>query len=357
MKKITVEIAEKILTEYMKNSGYKPLTINSNLTRLRTFLEYIRDHTSIKDLRDIRYNDLVKYKEYLNNYKSKYKNQLLKGKGKYYKFHAVRMLYRAMYVSELIIADPVEEIPNYNKLKEQEKQILAQEEMGTILDSINDPRDRAIFELAYSSGLRRGEIINLNYEDVDFENRLLHIRLGKFSKDRIVPISKVAVYYLKKYIPVPRANGQPLFYGKYGRLSKNNITNLFRRYLQKNNLYREGLSLHSIRHSISTHLLENGTNIRYVQELLGHENLETTVRYTHMLYEATRRIYKTYHPKENEFYEEVTDEYLDKLEDFRKQLEKMLAEREKYKKVKNRYYRKMREKQTAKTKQKKEVII
>ncbi len=80
------------------------------------------------------------------------------------------------------------------------------------------------------------------------------------------------------------------------------------------------MSLHSIRHSAATHLLEAGLDVRYVQELLGHETIETTVRYTHILYEQQKRIYKSYHPRENEYYKDVDEPYLRRIGELKKRL-------------------------------------
>ena len=92
--------------------------------------------------------------------------------------------------------------------------------------------------------------------------------------------------------------------------------------LHRSGLYRAGLSAHSIRHSIATHLLENGADLRYVQELLGHESIETTVLYTNELNENMKRIYKSYHPRENQLWCEVDGEYLGRLERLHAQLQR-----------------------------------
>lgn len=92
--------------------------------------------------------------------------------------------------------------------------------------------------------------------------------------------------------------------------------------LRRAGLCRPGLSAHSIRHSLATHLLENGADLRYVQELLGHESIETTVVYTNELHENMKRIYKSYHPRENQLWREVDEGYLGRLRALQEQLER-----------------------------------
>ena len=200
------------------------------------------------------------------------------------------------------------------------KETLSREEIGKFLDGIDTSfylglRDRAIFELIYSSGLRAGEVCNLSAGDVDFESRMIHIRRSKFGKDRVVPVSEVAISFLKKY--AHRRRQGPIFQGTRGRLSPSAVNRRLHKHLKEQGLYREGLSTHSIRHCRATHLLSGGADLRYVQELLGHDSIETTVVYTHELDENLRRIYRSYHPRENGHFREVDSEYWERLDAFK----------------------------------------
>jgi len=197
--------------------------------------------------------------------------------------------------------------------------------MGRFLDSIDIDshlglRDRTVFELMYSSGLRVGDASRLNVEDIDFENRMILIKRSKGGKDRIVPVSKVAMSFLKQHL-CGRTKGA-LFTGKQGRLRPGAINTRLKKLLKEQNIYREGLSTHSIRYSIATHLLGNGADLRYVQELLGHDSIETTSHYTHDIYENMKRIYKSFHPRENEHYREIDGQYLKRFYAFLKRLTK-----------------------------------
>ena len=123
-------------------------------------------------------------------------------------------------------------------------------------------------------------------------------------------------------------------------MSADYIGQLFRKYLTDSGIKQKGLSCHSIRHSIATILLEKGVGLRYVQELLGHESIETTVIYTHTLYESLKRTYKSHHPRENKYYCEVDDAYLDKIMLFKSQLQKQKQTCERDRQAKLRYQQK-----------------
>jgi site-specific recombinase XerD len=205
------------------------------------------------------------------------------------------------------------------------KAVLSFDQMNRFLDGIdlNGPlglRDRAIFELMYSSGLRVSEIVNLDRQDVDLSERMVRLRRTKMGKDKVVPVTESAGKFLKLYLEQRTDSDPALFMSLNGRLRKFSIAQRFRERLKAAGIRHKGLSPHSIRHSVATHLLETGADLRYVQELLGHESIETTMIYTHAMSENLKKIYKTYHPRENEYYKEADAEYIKGIEDFRIEL-------------------------------------
>ena len=155
-------------------------------------------------------------------------------------------------------------------------------------------RDKALLELLYGGGVRVGEVVKLRCEHVDWENRLIRI-LGKGNKERIIPIGLPAIHALKAlhaYKPT-----QVLIPGGTGKtLSPRSIQLLIKKYLIAACLPLE-MTPHSCRHSYATHLLQNGADLRVVQELLGHANLSTTQKYTHVNITHLQKVYQKSHPQ------------------------------------------------------------
>jgi site-specific recombinase XerD len=143
-------------------------------------------------------------------------------------------------------------------------------------------KHRIALTLIYSAGLRSQELINLKLSDIDFERRTIHIRQSKYKKDRIVPLSGYIAKGLKKYIAAERPHTW-LFNGKEpdGRYSVKGLSWIMRETLKKTDIKKD-VSLHSLRHSYATHLLEDGVNIVTIKELLGHAHITTTMIYLHV---------------------------------------------------------------------------
>ena len=185
---------------------------------------------------------------------------------------------------------------------------LSAEEIGRLLQSppaaeTQGLRDRAIMETMYSAGLRVSELVSLNDGDVDFAAGVLRVR-GKGRRERLAPVGSYATRALKKWLRVRKldvreANGaeSPVFVNKFGcRLTTRSVGRMLEKYLKITGL--DGRTTpHSLRHSFATHLLDQGADIRSVQELLGHKSLVTTQIYTHVSTSALRKAYEKAHPR------------------------------------------------------------
>lgn len=162
-------------------------------------------------------------------------------------------------------------------------------------------RDKALFELMYSSGLRRSEITGLCIKDVDFFNGIVKV-FGKGAKERLVPVTDAALEALKTYLSC-RKNPQPqdaLFLNKNGkRLTGDGLAYIFKNTAIASHLARK-VTPHSLRHSFATHLLNNGCDLRSLQEMLGHKSLAATQVYTHVSLEKLKSVYEHAHPKSKE---------------------------------------------------------
>lgn len=160
--------------------------------------------------------------------------------------------------------------------------VLSQEEVLGILGCIKNPKHKALMLIVYSSGLRVGEVVRLKIADVDSKRMLIHVRDAKGRKDRFTMLSKQALVYLRSYFKAFRPEIW-LFPGdkEEDHLSERTAQRIFENARQKSDIMKK-VSIHSLRHSFATHLLEEGTDLRYIQELLGHSSSKTTEIYTHV---------------------------------------------------------------------------
>jgi len=183
---------------------------------------------------------------------------------------------------------------------------LSEEEMRKLLEvpSADDPlglRDRAIFEVFYATGIRVSELVGIGLEDLSLEERMVRVK-GKGKKERLVPFGRKAEASLRAYLGVrhefPLRLGETSIFLNYRgtRLSPRSVQRLTAKYLRKAAL-RRNLSPHALRHSFATHLLSRGADLRVIQELLGHESLATTQKYTHMDVAQLLDIYRKSHPR------------------------------------------------------------
>lgn len=168
--------------------------------------------------------------------------------------------------------------------------------------SVLDLRDKAILELFYASGIRLSELVGLNVENLDMEQGLVRV-LGKGNKERVVPMGKKAVEALKVYQEKRKVlldgnlEEKGLFLNKSGgRLSARAVERMIDKYLKVSGLQKK-VTPHILRHTFATHLLNNGADMRGIQELLGHASLSTTQRYTHVELDKLMEIYDKTHPK------------------------------------------------------------
>lgn len=169
-------------------------------------------------------------------------------------------------------------IPRSKKEKKL-PEVLAGEEVKQILGAVNNVKHKLLLGLIYSSGLRVGEAINARVGDLNFSGKLLTVRQGKGNKDRVTILSDKIAGILEKYVKNKKSKDFVFESERGGGLSERAAQKIFSDALRASKVKRK-ISCHSLRHSFATHLLEQGTDIRYIQELLGHARLQTTQIYT-----------------------------------------------------------------------------
>jgi site-specific recombinase XerD len=159
--------------------------------------------------------------------------------------------------------------------------ILAEEEIATLIRETDNLKHRALLMASYSAGLRVSELVTLKKTDIDSKRMMIHIRGAKGKKDRMVPLSKRLLETLRQYVAEYKPK-EYLFEGKGGApYSTRSAQEVLKVAKQKAGILKKG-SIHSLRHSYATHLLEGGTDVRYIQSFLGHNSLKTTMLYTHV---------------------------------------------------------------------------
>ncbi len=226
------------------------------------------------------------------------------------KLATLRSFYKFLVKRGYISTNPVSAI----KTPKQEKRLpkcLTLEQVQRLLNTPDEKdwlgsRDKAMLETIYSTGVRVSELVDLDIDDVDFLSGMLHIR-GKGNKERLAPIGQTAMLAIKKYLMMrnQHANSaqfdqKALFVNKHGkRLSTRSVRRKLDKYLIEAGL-DPSISPHTLRHSFATHMLNNGADLRSVQELLGHQSISTTQIYTHLTAGRLKEAYDQAHPRLDE---------------------------------------------------------
>lgn len=341
------KMIKEFFKDYLIQSGYKDKTIETHLCYLNIFLQYLEKKNLDKDFREISRQDILDFLPYLESYEGKMIKRLLKRNTKTIVFSVVCHLFKALMLQEFIIVNPVKNVKFTPSGEVTKRKIMTKKEIGWLLDRLTEGRplglrDRAMFELLYFTGIRSGELVALKVEDLDLDRRLMLVRKGKWEKDRVVPLGDVCIKFLQLYLAGKKVTGTSALFsggkGEGGRLSPQTVNDRFKVLLKQTGMDKDGLTAHSIRHSVSVHLLENGADIRYVQELLGHSSIETTVHYTHEQYENLKKLHRKYHPRENKYKRKIDGTYMQRLEDYYECLQKLRVENERYRDSKRKNY-------------------
>lgn len=254
------------LKRYLKVSRYGNRTIDVYMNMAILFLGYFR-HTNLNniteyDIERFNYEVIVKRK-----YSSSYQRQMI---------GVLKLLFRGK-ASTLIDWDKISRARKDSRLPV----VLSLEEVVKIITVIENIKHRAIISLMYASGLRISEVIDLRISDIDSMRLQIRVKQAKGKKDRYVALSQNVLILLRNYFQDYKPQVY-LFNGAYGeKYSAESIRKIFKQACEKAGILKE-VSPHTLRHSYATHLLENGVDLRYIQELLGHSRPETTMIYTHV---------------------------------------------------------------------------
>lgn len=266
---------------WLRSKRYSESTIGTYVDSIQTFLRYY----ATKNPNEITNDDLIAFNNnYIlaNNYSASYQNQVV---------NAVKLFFRTIENKQL---QP--ELIHRPKTQKLLPNVLSKEEIKLILNAHGNIKHKAMLSLIYSCGLRRGELLNLKLKDIDSKRGLVIIRQAKGRKDRVAPLSEKILELLREYYNAYKPNLW-LFEGqdKKSQYDERSLASVLLQALQKSKINKP-VTLHWLRHSYATHLLENGTDLRYIQEILGHSRSTTTEIYTHV---SNKNIQKITSPFDN----------------------------------------------------------
>ncbi len=248
----------------LKLRNYSQKTIKSYLSCLREYFDFLSFNKAIKDLKS---NEKVK--SFLLIKKDKGKS----GQTINLYLNAIKFFYRDVLKS-------VDKIDlKFSKTSKKLPIVLSHDEIENILNYIKNKKHKLMIALAYGAGLRISEIINLKVQDIDFEQFIIHLKEAKGKKDRITILPKRLKDDLLNLIAGKKNKDYVFESNRGGKLNIRSAQVVFEHALRDAQI-KKPASFHSLRHSFATHLLENGVDVRYVQELLGHANIRTTQIYT-----------------------------------------------------------------------------
>ncbi len=258
---------------WMQQKRLSDNTVNTYVEVTAFYLSYILSKKinmfSSKSIERFNYDFIVRAKKSIS-----YQNQCINGIKKYFEFHNKNL-----------------EDYNIQRPRKPKKLplVLDFEEIKKLLQVTENLKHKTFLSLMYSAGLRVGEALALKVVDIDFERELVHIKGGKGKKDRYSLLSKKFAMLLRDYLDTYKPQDY-LFVGQGApQYSAVSMRQVLKRSLRKAGI-RKPATLHTLRHSFATHLLENGTDLRYIQELLGHNSPKTTMIYTHVSTGSLRRI-------------------------------------------------------------------
>jgi len=305
------KIKKEFLDYLIKEKGFSSFTIKSYENDLNTFFDYCAELDTdlgphLNKVIPLTIRGYLSF-EMEKIYRSKAGSKSLSEKTIARRLASIKALFKYLYNFEKIKDNPTIYIktPKSSKLlpsfvKENDISILMEEPLNNLITSKDDAyRDIAILETLYATGLRLSELLSLNICDVDKNTEMVKV-MGKGGKERIVPIGRIALNSINKYLENTGRSlrtdfDDPLFTNKKGnRLPKRTLQRRVKRYLLTT---MGGGSVHTLRHTFATHLIDRGADMLTVKELLGHSSLSSTQHYTQLNLETIKKVYQKNHPR------------------------------------------------------------
>jgi integrase/recombinase XerC len=279
---------QSYLKYLVEEKKYSPLTTENYKKDLELFFRFLKN-SDFKDPIDVKIIRKFLAFLYEKKYSKKTISRMISALRGYFKF-----LYKNNQINEnpmLLISNPKKEtkLPNF----------LYYDQLTSFIEYVQtskfNKRDYLIVELLYSTGIRVSELVNLKLTDIDIEGQMIRVK-GKGNKERIVIFGEVAKKAIIEYIENERKSSSEylILNSNNQKITTRGVEYLFEKYNQKSKM---NITPHTLRHTFATHMLNEGADLKSVQELLGHENLSTTQVYTHVSNERLRSVYLNNHPR------------------------------------------------------------
>ncbi len=284
---------------YLKiTKGLSLNSINSYLSDLNEYIDFLVKNYAIKDPDKIT-------KQHIRNFIGRLKRKHDTSATISRKMSAIRSFHKYLLLEKIVFTNVASGI-SLPKKAQKLPQILSLEEVDALMiasdgDEPLELRNRAMLELLYGSGLRISELIKIRLGDLHLNMGFINVN-GKGDKERIVPLGEEGRYALRRYLDkgrprLKKVDGDIVFVNNRGSsISRVGFYKTLKKLTTKAGITKE-VSPHTLRHSFATHLLENGVNLRMVQELLGHEDISTTQIYTHINKKHLKEVYEEFHPR------------------------------------------------------------
>lgn len=254
----------------LKLRGFSKQTVKTYSLQNQLFLNHVK-----KDINEVNEQDIKDYFASLMDKNFSAKTISLKRA-------ALKFMYDEILKKSIVnIKTP--------KIARKLPEILTRDEVKSLIENAKSEKSKLLIELLYSSGIRVSECVNLKLTDLNLQEKTGWVRAGKGNKDRLLILSDSFITRLNSYMPRFNTNNPYLFQTTKDHISVRNVQKIIQRAARKAKI-NKNVSPHTLRHSMATHLLDQGTNIRLIQELLGHASLNTTERYTHISSEQIRKI-------------------------------------------------------------------
>jgi integrase/recombinase XerD len=285
---------------WMQIQNFSEDTVTTRRAAIGYFIDWCQER-GLAEPAEVTRPILERYQRWLYQHR-KTNGQPLTFRTQHMRLRALKGWFRWLARQNHMLHNPASELTLPRLENRLPKHVLNTSEAEQVLQQADSLRDRAILETFYATGMRRMEVAKLKLYDIDADRGTIMVRQGKGKKDRLIPIGERALAWIGKYLRESRpelvggADDGTVFLTDMGApFERFQLTNLVRDYLEKSKVGKTG-GCHLFRHTVATLMLENGADIRVIQELLGHANLQTTQVYTRVSINLLKQVYAATHP-------------------------------------------------------------